>query len=102
MASAAALTYEPLNPDKDYLVVTNNFMLTGGDGYNAFTPAGGGTEQLDTFLIMADVVQAYIEDTWRFSNLTQTYDPIDQETDGRIFRESAWIPFVANQSAFVD
>lgn len=102
MASAAALTYEPLDPDKDYLVVTNNFMLTGGDGYSAFTPAGGGVEQLDTFLIMADVVQAYIEDTWRFSNLTQTYDPIDQEVDGRIFRESAWIPFVANQAAFVD
>ena len=102
MASAAALTYEPLDLDKDYLVVTNNFMLVGGDGYSAFTPAGGGTEQLDTFLIMADVVQAYIEDTWRFSNLTQSYDPIDQGLDGRIFRQFTWAPFVANQFAFVD
>ena len=102
MASAAALSYEALDLDKDYLVVTNNFMLTGGDGYSAFTPAGGGAEQLDTFLIMADVVQAYIEDTWRFSNLTQTYDPIDQLIDGRIFRQFAWAPYVANQAAFVD
>ena len=91
-----------LDPAANYLVVTNNFMLTGGDGYASFTPAGGGTNQLDTGLIMADVVQAYIQDTWRFYNLTQTYDPIDQTTDGRIQRAYAWIPLVTNAAAFVD
>jgi len=102
MAAAASLTYEDLDPDKNYLVVTNNFMLTGGDGYSEFTPAGGGTNQLDTGLIMADVVQAYIQDTWPFKHLTQTYVPIDQASDGRIYRQYAWVPFVANEAAFVD
>lgn len=77
-------------------------MLTGGDGYSAFTPAGGGTHQLDTGLIMADIVQAYIQDTWRFNHLTQTYVPIDQTTDGRILRANAWIPLAMNTTAFVD
>lgn len=102
MAAATELAYEPLDLGKDYLVVTNNFMLTGGDGYSSFTPAEGGTGQLDTFLIMADVVQSYIQDTWPFKNLTQTYVPISQVTEGRILRQQAWIPFVANQAAFVD
>ena len=97
-----ALNFAALDPAANYLVVTNNFMLTGGDGYASFTPAGGGTNQLDTGLIMADVVQAYIQDTWRFYNLTQTYDPIDQTTDGRIQRAYAWIPLVTNAAAFVD
>lgn len=100
--STRALNFAPLDPDADYLVVTNNFMLTGGDGYAAFTPAGGGSHQLDTGLIMADVVQAYIQDTWRFYNMTQTYDLIDQTTDGRILRANAWLPLAMNTAAFVD
>ncbi len=100
--STRALNFATLDPEADYLVVTNNFMLTGGDGYSQFTPAGGGTGQLDTGLIMADIVQAYIQDTWRFYNLTQTYDLIDQTTDGRIQRAYAWIPLVTNNTAFVD
>jgi 2',3'-cyclic-nucleotide 2'-phosphodiesterase (5'-nucleotidase family) len=28
---------EPIDPAKKYKVATNNFMLTGGDGYAAFT-----------------------------------------------------------------
>jgi len=100
--STRALNFATLDPEANYLVVTNNFMLTGGDGYSAFTPAGGGTGQLDTGLIMADVVQSYIQDTWRFYNMTQTYDLIDQTTDGRIQRAYAWIPLVTNAAAFVD
>ena len=100
--SSRALNFAPLDPDADYLVVTNNFMLTGGDGYAAFTPGGGGTHQLDTGLIMADIVQAYIQDTWRFNHLTQTYVPIDQTIDGRILRANAWLPLMMNTAAFVD
>ena len=100
--STRALNFATLDPAANYLVVTNNFMLTGGDGYSSFTPTGGGTGQLDTGLIMADVVQAYIQDTWRFYNLTQTYDPIDQTTDGRIQRAAAWMPIAFKPAAFVD
>ena len=46
--------------------------------------------------------RSYIQDTWPFKNLTQTYVPISQVTEGRILRQQAWIPFVANQAAFVD
>lgn len=50
-------------------MVTNSFLLAGGDGYRVFTSAGdaadpsvgGGRNQVNTFLIDADVVQEYIE-----------------------------------------
>jgi 5'-nucleotidase / UDP-sugar diphosphatase len=100
--SRFATEFEPLDPAAKYLVVTNNFMLTGGDGYAAFTPAGGGTDQLDTGLLMVDVVQNYIKDIWPFENRTQTYVPIDQGTDGRIMRTQSWLPIVTKPAAFVD
>ena len=51
---------------------------------------------------MVDIVQAYIQDTWRFYNMTQTYDLIDQTTDGRIMRQYGWLPLAINQAAIVD
>ncbi len=74
--------YEPLNLTARYRIVTNGFMLTGGDGYFVFTPGGdqadpsvgGGTNQLDTGLIDADVVSAYIT----------AESPVSPQVEGRI------------------
>jgi 5'-nucleotidase len=80
--------YMPIDPNTTYRVATNNFMLTGGDGYSVFTPAGGGTNQVDTGLIMADEVQAYI--TAKSANA-----PLNVSTQGRILADSIWLPVVA-------
>jgi 2',3'-cyclic-nucleotide 2'-phosphodiesterase (5'-nucleotidase family) len=61
---------EPLNENEDYVVVTNDFMKAGGDGYSMFTDApivreAGGLEE---------VVMEYIEET----------GPVAPEVEGRI------------------
>ncbi|NTV65502.1 MAG: multifunctional 2',3'-cyclic-nucleotide 2'-phosphodiesterase/5'-nucleotidase/3'-nucleotidase, partial [Oscillochloris sp.] len=61
----------PIDPNGAFRVVTNNFMLTGGDGYTAFTK---GSNPLDTGLILADVVQEYIA----------ANSPVNVAVDGRI------------------
>lgn len=50
-------SFVPLDPAGSYRVATNNFMLTGGDGYTSFTQ---GTDKVDTGFIMADVLADYI------------------------------------------
>lgn len=50
-----------------YRVATNNFMLTGGDGYASFTQ---GQDKVDTGFIMADIVQDYIAANSPISNST--------------------------------
>ena len=50
-------SFVALNPAANYRVATNNFMLTGGDGYASFTQ---GTDKVDTGFIMADVLADYI------------------------------------------
>lgn len=77
--------YVPINLTATYRVATNNFMLTGGDGYSVFTE---GTGQIDTGFIMADEVSNYIT----------ANSPVDPATEGRITRVSAYYPFVAYQS----
>ncbi len=64
---------EPLNEDENYVVVTNDFMKAGGDGYSMFTDApivseAGGLEE---------VVMEYIEET----------GPVAPEVGGRITAE---------------
>ncbi len=61
----------PMDPAATFRVVTNNFMLTGGDGYTTFTK---GSNPLDTGLILADVVQEYIG----------AKSPVSPAVDGRI------------------
>ncbi len=61
----------PIDPNANYVVVTNNFMLTGGDGYSVFTR---GRNQVDTGFILADVVEEYIA----------ANSPVDPVVDGRI------------------
>ncbi|MDZ4717106.1 MAG: 5'-nucleotidase C-terminal domain-containing protein [Roseiflexaceae bacterium] len=88
--------YVPIDLAATYKVATNNFMLTGGDGYNAFTPGGdladpttsGATDQLDTGFVMADVVQDYI------TKLSASA-PIQYTTQGRILTDSVWMPSFA-------
>jgi 5'-nucleotidase len=72
--SGANDVYKPLVATQKYLAVVNNFILTGGDGFSIFTPAGGGTNQLDTGLLMADVVMDAIT----------AQSPLNVQTDGRI------------------
>lgn len=50
-------TYRPIHMDKTYRLVTNNYIMGGGDGYSVLTE---GTNAYDTGLLMADVVQEYI------------------------------------------
>ena len=87
--ASSADVLKPLDPARQYLVVTNNFMLTGGDGY---TSIAAGTDKVDTGLIMADVVQEYIT----------ARSPVNQGTDGRILRMYGWMPVILNQATFVD
>lgn len=61
----------PIDPNADYIVVTNNFMLTGGDGYSVFTR---GRNQVDTGFILADVMEEYIA----------ANSPVNPPVDGRI------------------
>lgn len=60
-----------VDPAKVYRVVTNNFMLTGGDGYSAFA---AGTSRVDLGFILADVVQEFIT----------ARSPVNYAVDGRI------------------
>jgi 5'-nucleotidase len=68
-----AITYQNQNidPDADYVIVTNNFMLGGGDGYSAFRQGRNG---LDAGFILADVVADYIT----------ANSPVNVDVDGRI------------------
>ena len=63
--------YVPLDDAATYIVLTNSFLMRGGDGYTTFAE---GREPIDTGLILADVVADYIVAT----------TPITSEADGRI------------------
>ncbi len=49
---------EPLDPDRVYVVATNNFLAGGGDGHVAFTR---GEEVLDTGAILLDLLRRHFE-----------------------------------------
>jgi 5'-nucleotidase len=80
----SAEAYVPIDPAASYGVVTNNFMLTGGDGYSVFTE---GTNPIDTGFVLADEVQNYI----------MTNSPINRGIDGRITQAQWWFPFIPRQ-----
>ena len=63
--------YKPIDANATYRVVTNNFMMTGGDGYSVFTQ---GKNQIDTGFLQADVVIDYIV----------AKSPINPQIEGRI------------------
>ncbi len=63
----------PLDPAKKYKVATNNFMLTGGDGYAAFTKGRVLVGQTDGKLL-ANEVMAYV----------RKKGTVDSKVEGRI------------------
>ncbi|WP_102959509.1 bifunctional metallophosphatase/5'-nucleotidase [Mangrovicella endophytica] len=65
--------FVPLDPAKTYLVVSNNFMRGGGDGYTVFTEKG--MKAYDYGPSLEDAVAAYLGKT------NAAYEP---HTDGRI------------------
>lgn len=65
--------FVPLDPDKTYLVVSNNYMRSGGDGYAVF--AEKGTDAYDYGPALEDVVADYL------AKDNASYQPY---TDGRI------------------
>lgn len=92
--------FEPLDPARTYRVVTNSFMLGGGDGYSVFTSrgdladpsVGGGRNQFNTFLIDADVVQEYVE--------AQPNRTVNPRVDGRLtVSYLVRVPFVTTARA---
>ncbi len=56
----ANTTYTPYDPTADYIVATNNFLLTGGDNYTVFRDQA--RNAVDTFFPLADIVADYIRD----------------------------------------
>ncbi len=68
---AGAEGFTPLDVAATYRVVTNNFMLTGGDGYRS---VAAGQHAIDLGYILADVVADYIA----------ANSPVSVAVDGRI------------------
>lgn len=52
-------TTKPLDPKATYRVITNSFLMNGGDGYEVFKTA---KNRVDTGFLMSDVVADYIRD----------------------------------------
>lgn len=78
--------FVPIDPAATYRVVTNDFMLGGGDGYSVFTE---GTNKVDTGFLLADVVADYIG----------TISPVEDKdiTGNRITRVNyMWLPLTIN------
>ena len=59
---------EPLQMDKTYVVVTNNYMASGGDGYSMFVDLPG----YDTGFRLDDVVVEYVEKA--LGGMIESYD----------------------------
>ncbi|MGK7901341.1 MAG: bifunctional UDP-sugar hydrolase/5'-nucleotidase [Hormoscilla sp.] len=66
-------SFAPLQTDATYRVVTNNFLLEGGDGYSIFTQ---GNHQQDTGYMLTDVVSDYIRER----------SPVSPQMENRIVR----------------
>ncbi|MDZ8141136.1 MAG: 5'-nucleotidase C-terminal domain-containing protein, partial [Nostoc sp. DedQUE04] len=66
-------SYKPLAANSTYRVITNNFLLSGGDGYEVFK---SGKNQVDTGFLLADVVIDYIA----------SHSPVNQQVDKRILQ----------------
>ncbi|MBO1350222.1 MAG: 5'-nucleotidase C-terminal domain-containing protein [Hormoscilla sp. GUM202] len=66
-------TFAPLQTEATYRVVTNDFLLKGGDGYSIFTQ---GNNQQDTGYMLVDVVSDYIHER----------SPVGPERKNRIVR----------------
>jgi 5'-nucleotidase len=63
--------YTTLDPNASYRMVTNSFLIAGGDGY---TVLGQGTNKIDTGLLDIDVTAEYIA----------AHSPVNPQVEGRI------------------
>lgn len=82
--------YVALDAAATYRVYTNNYMLTGGDGYTAFTE---GSNKLDIGFVLADALAEHI------AALSADGGAVDDAdiTGGRITRSyMTWLPVVEN------
>jgi 5'-nucleotidase len=84
-AAEAAEVFVPINPTATYRIVTNNFMLTGGDGYSVFAQ---GTNPVDAGFVLADVVQDYIT----------AKSPVEPTAEGRITQVRWFLPWITRES----
>lgn len=64
-------TYQPIDPNKTYRVVTNNFLAQGGDGYTVFQK---GTNVINLGFVDYEVLKEYI----------QNNSPVNPKVEGRI------------------
>lgn len=79
-------TWQAIDPDKTYGVVSNNFMRSGGDGYKVF--ATNGMNAYDYGPGLEEVVATYLGDH-------SPYKPLDD--DGRITKAAAAAPAAAEK-----
>ena len=99
-------SFSPIDPDEIYIVTTNNFMRTGGDGYTVFRD--NAIDPYDTWAVMADSVMEYIEvpeaDGGLNGVVTAAMYPLEGE--GRITKRSANVNrsrrFGVTEDAFID
>jgi hypothetical protein len=99
-------SFSPIDPDEIYIVTTNNFLRTGGDGYTVFRD--NAIDPYDTWAVMADSVMEYIElpeaDGGLNGLVTAAMYPLEGE--GRIVRRSADVNrsrrFSASEDTFID
>ena len=64
---------QPLDTNKVYKVVTNNFLAAGGGAYGIFKQ---GQDAEDSYMLIRDIMAAYIK----------KHTPIDVKVEGRITR----------------
>ncbi|MBC8448177.1 MAG: 5'-nucleotidase C-terminal domain-containing protein [Chloroflexi bacterium] len=76
-AYGAMVGGEPLDPDRTYRVVTNNFLAPGGDGWTTFAE---GANRWDTYYDMQEGANEYIQ------MYNATVGPIDHQVEGRIVK----------------
>jgi 5'-nucleotidase/UDP-sugar diphosphatase len=67
--------YEPLDPEATYQIASNNFVRTGGDGYEVF--AEKAIDPYDYGSLLADAVMEYIA----------AESPVSQDVEGRITKK---------------
>lgn len=70
--SGLTINGEPIDPNRTYKIVTNDYLAGGGDGYEVLTRS---TDTFNTSMLLSDVVIEYVK------TLSQ---PVMPETDGRI------------------
>lgn len=99
-------TFSPIDPDEIYIITTNNFMRTGGDGYTVFRD--NAIDPYDTWADMAQSVVEYIQATEADGGLGGVVgeDEYPLEGEGRITKVTANVNrsrrFNVSQDTFIN